>query len=68
KTPGKEPDLAKPFILKQGSTLLDLAGEIHQDFVKKLTYGRVWGKHSYPGQMISREYLLADKDVVELHV
>jgi len=68
KTPGKEPDLAKPFILKKGSTLLDLAGEIHQDFVKKLTYGRVWGNHSYPGQMISREYVLSDKDIIELHV
>jgi len=68
KAPGKEPDLTKPFILKKGGTLLDLAEEIHQDFVKKLTYGRVWGKHSYPGQMISRDYILTDKDIIELHV
>lgn len=68
KVPGKEPDLSKPFILKKGSTLLDLAGEIHQDFLRKLTYARVWGKKTYAGQMVSRDYLLVDRDVIELHV
>ena len=68
KIPGREPDLKTPFLFKQGSTLLDLAGAVHRDFVQKLTFARIWGKDTFPGQKVSREYLLADKDVIELHI
>ena len=68
KIPGREPDLKTPFLFKQGSTLLDLAGAVHRDFVQKLTFARIWGKTTYPGQKVSREYVLADKDIIELHV
>ena len=68
KMPGREPDLKTPFLFKQGSTLLDLAGAVHRDFVQKLTFARIWGKTTYPGQKVSREYFLADKDIIELHV
>jgi len=68
KIPGREPDLKTPFLFKQGSTLLDLAGAVHRDFLQKLTFARVWGKNTYPGQKVSRDYVLVDKDVIELHV
>ena len=68
KIPGKEADRATPFILKKGSTLLDLAGAIHQDFVRRLNYARIWGKKTFPGQMVSREYILHDKDIIEIHL
>lgn len=68
KVPGKEADLKTPFLFKKGSTLLDLAGAVHRDFIRKLTFARIWGKTTYPGQKVSRDYLLADKDVIELHV
>src|SRR5262249_9613581 len=31
KPPGKKPDLDAPFVLKQGSTVMDLAGMVHKD-------------------------------------
>ena len=68
KMPGREPDLKTPFLFKQGSTLLDLAGAVHRDFLQKLTFARIWGKNTYPGQKVSRDYVLGDKDVIELHV
>ena len=68
KIPGREPDLKTPFLFKQGSTLLDLAGAVHRDFVQKLTFARIWGKKTYPGQKVSRDYVLVDKDIIELHV
>jgi len=68
KIPGKEADLKTPFLFKKGSTLLDLAGAVHRDFVQKLTFARIWGKNTYPGQKVSRDYRLADKDIIELHV
>lgn len=68
KIPGKEADRKTPFLFKRGSNLLDLAEAVHRDFVQKLTFARIWGKNTYPGQKVSRDYVLADKDVIELHV
>ena len=68
KRPGKEADKTTPFIISEGSTLDDLAGKIHNDFVNKLKYARIWGKSVRDGQMIQREYVLKDGDVVELAV
>ncbi len=68
KVPGKEPDLGEPFVLKKGSKMEDLASKIHKDFLEKLKYARVWGKHVYDGQMVQRDHVLQDGDVVELHL
>jgi ribosome-interacting GTPase 1 len=68
KVPGKEPDLDKPFVLKQGSTVEEMALKVHKDFYEKLKSARVWGKASFEGQMVSREHVLHDGDVVELKI
>jgi ribosome-interacting GTPase 1 len=68
KIPGREADRKTPFLFKRGSNLLELAGAVHRDFVQKLTFARIWGKNTYPGQKVSRDYILADQDVIELHV
>ena len=68
KVPGKEPDLATPFVLKEGDTVQVLARKIHKDFVENLKTARVWGTALYDGQMVSRDYILHDGDVVELHI
>jgi len=68
KAPGKEPDLSAPFILKKGDTIAEFAGKVHQDFLKKLKTVRVWGSTAYEGQMVSRDYVLHDGDVVELRI
>jgi ribosome-interacting GTPase 1 len=59
--------MTAPYILKRGSRLIDLATHVHQDFLSQLKYARVWGHGKHEGQMVNRDYLLADKDVVELH-
>jgi len=68
KPPGKEPDLAAPFVLKRGSTVGDLAGKIHRDFLENLKAARIWGREVYDGQAVGREYVLHDGDVVELRM
>jgi len=68
KIPGKEPDLTAPFVLRKGSTLEELAVKIHKDFSAKLKYARLWGSHVYDGQMVQRDHVLQDGDIVELHV
>lgn len=68
KAPGKPADLEDPVILPKGSTVLDFAAQIHKDFIQKLKYARIWGKEKYNGQMVQRDYVLIDGDVIELHI
>jgi ribosome-interacting GTPase 1 len=68
KAPDQEPDFTAPFILKKGDTVLDLAGKIHKDFVEQLKTARIWGQGVYDGQLVKRDHVLHDGDVVELHV
>ena len=68
KAPGEEPDYEHPFVMKQGGTVEEFAGKIHQDFMEDLKFARVWGSSAFDGQMVQRDYLLQDGDVVELKI
>jgi len=68
KPPGREPDLSAPFVLEKGSTVTDFAENVHRDFFEKLKTARVWGHGVYDGQMVSRDHVLHDGDVVELRI
>lgn len=66
--PGKEPDLERPFVLKKGSTVSDLARKIHRDFYERLKSARIWGSSAFEGQMVPRDYVLQEGDIVELKI
>jgi len=66
--PGKEPDFSAPFVLKKGSTVAEFARGIHKDFFDQLKSARVWGSAAFDGQMVQRDYVLYDGDVVELRI
>lgn len=68
KVPGKKVDFDDPFILKKGSTLMDMAKAVHKDFAQKLKYARIWSKNKYQGQKVNRDYILEDEDIIELHI
>jgi ribosome-interacting GTPase 1 len=68
KIPGKEPDMTEPVILKKGSTVGDVALSIHKDFVAKLRYAKIWGSGKFDGQMVKRDYLVNEGDIIELHL
>ncbi|HEY7315536.1 MAG TPA: GTPase [Gemmataceae bacterium] len=68
KKPGKPPDMQAPFTCPAGSTLLQMAELVHRDFADKLKSARIWGTGVYDGQTVTRDHVLHDKDVVELHV
>ena len=68
KSPGKKPDQSSPFTLKNGSTVADFAAKIHKDFVDKFKAAKVWGTSVYDGQLVQRDYVLQDGDVVELQI
>jgi len=69
KTPSKkEADYDRPFTLKRGSTLLDLAELIHNDYAANLKFGKAWGSAVHDGTVVKGDYVLNDKDVIEIHV
>jgi ribosome-interacting GTPase 1 len=67
KAPGRPPGRDRPFILRRGQTVGDVARLVHKDLARSLKYARVWGKSGFDGQQVGREHPVADGDVVELH-
>jgi ribosome-interacting GTPase 1 len=67
KPPGKPADMTEPFTLPVGSTVMDLAIDIHRQLAEKLKFARIWGTGVYDGQNTQRTHVLNDKDIIELH-
>ena len=67
KIPGKPPDLDRPYTVRRGATVEDVALLVHRDLAAALTYARVWGTATFDGQQVGRDHLVADRDVLELH-
>ena len=65
---GKEPDLSAPFVIHKGATVEQFALQLHRDFYDNLKSAKVWGSSDFDGQMVSREYVLHDEDIVELKI
>jgi ribosome-interacting GTPase 1 len=68
KPPGDDPDLSQPFVLKKGATMEEFAAKVHKDFLENLKSARVWGSGVFEGQMVKRDHILQDGDIVELHI
>lgn len=68
KQPGKPADRDAPFTLPRGATVGDLAERIHKDLLAQLKFARIWGKSAFDGQTVQREHVLAEGDVVEIHI
>ena len=67
KVPHRAPDRDRPFTLRRGQTVRDLARLVHQDLEHSLRFARVWGRSGFDGQQVGADHLVADGDVVELH-
>ena len=67
KAPGRPFSRSRPFVLRRGQTIEDVARLVHKDLARALKYARVWGTAGFDGQQVGREHPVADGDVVELH-
>lgn len=67
KIPGQAPDMTRPFTLRHGQTVEDVARMVHKDVARGLRYARVWGTTSFDGQQVGPEHQVVDGDVLELH-
>ncbi|MBN2152430.1 MAG: GTP-binding protein [Candidatus Lokiarchaeota archaeon] len=63
----KEPDMEKPMILKNRSTVSDACNKIHKDFRRNFRFAKVWGKSAkHPGQVVHLSHVLQDGDVLTI--
>lgn len=63
----KEPDRSKPFTIRRGETLVEVAAQVHRDMAAQLKSARVWGAAVHDGTPVKPDYQPLDGDVVELH-
>lgn len=63
----KEPDRSKPFTIRRGDTLVEVAENVHRDMAANLKGARVWGAAVHDGTTVKPDYQPQDGDVVELH-
>jgi hypothetical protein len=69
KEPGEREFSKKPFTLKRGSTVYELAKNIHSDFSKNFSFAKVWSKRLvFSPQKIGAGFVLEDGDIVEIHL
>jgi hypothetical protein len=68
KLPGHHPNLDRPFTLRHGATVHDVAVLVHRGRAGELKFARIWGPSvAFDGQQVSATHAIADRDVVELH-
>jgi ribosome-interacting GTPase 1 len=67
KAPGKPVDGKRPFTMRRGDTVQDVALQVHPDLARTLKFARIWGSGQFSGQQVGADHVVADTDVVELH-
>ncbi|MDZ4818863.1 MAG: TGS domain-containing protein, partial [Planctomycetota bacterium] len=63
----KTADFERPFTMRKGGTVLDIAEQVHQDLAANFKHARVWGVGMHDGSIAKGDHVLHDKDIVELH-
>jgi len=67
--PGKQADLASPFVLRRGQTVLDAARLVHKDFAENLKFARLYHlSGGRDGLMVERTHVVRDEDILEFHI
>ena len=57
----------RPYTIRRGQTLADVAALIHKDFVRDLKFARLM-RPGYPDRRIGRAFPLRDGDRIEIHI
>jgi hypothetical protein len=67
KRPGKPAEMNEPYTIPRSGTVEDVAVKVHRDLASSLKFARVWGGGAVDGQTVGRDFVLQDRQVVELH-
>ena len=67
KVPHRPPDLSRPYTLRRGQTVHDVAVMVHKEVAGALKHARLWSRAGVEGVQVGRDHRLEDGDVLELH-
>ncbi len=67
KVPHRPADLSRPYTLRRGQTVQDLAVLVHKEVAGSLRHARLWNRDGTEGQQVGRDHPVADGDILELH-
>jgi len=67
KAPGRAADTRRPYTVRRGDTVLDVARLVHKEIAESLKFARVWGSGQFDGQQVGADHPVLDGDIVELH-
>ena len=67
KSPGKVADEDKPFTVRRGDTVHDVARLVHREIAESLKFARIWGDEVFDGQQVGPNHAVVDGDTIELH-
>jgi len=62
-----EPDFSHPFIIKKGEKLITLASQIHHDLLPSFKYAKLFKENAKNPQIVGKDYILEDGDIVEIY-
>ncbi len=67
KPQGQKADYEEPLIIKANSSVKDVCGKLHRDFVKKFRHAKIWGNSvKFEGQKVGSDHKLEDEDVLRI--
>jgi ribosome-interacting GTPase 1 len=66
KIPGRPPDRTRPFTVRRGQTVHDIAALVHKELAEGLRFARLW-RDGIDGRQVGRDHTVEDGDVLELH-
>ncbi len=64
---GRQADKGRPFTVRRGQTVHEVAVQVHREMAATLKYARLWGEGDLDGRQVGRDHPVADGDVIELH-
>jgi ribosome-interacting GTPase 1 len=68
KEPGSHESTGRPFVLRHGATVNDLAKNIHKEFISTFLFAMVWAKRlPFSPKKVGLSFPLEDGDVIEIH-
>ncbi len=68
KLPGQKPDMGRPFTVREGDTVQDVALLVHKDIAARLRFARIWSGDDFDGRQVGPDHVVTDGEVVELHI
>ena len=67
KIPGRDADTARPYTVRHGATVFEVATMVHREIAADFKFARLWGAANFDAQQVGRDHVVEDGDILELH-